>query len=299
MYGGNTPRIGNMRSSGKFLPTPPYGLLSSFSPSGTPDNSPAIHRGLNVPKLHQVPQGRPNVAVGVTPIPHLKFQISNVRTLPAAPGGQPAQTARPVVVVADVTACCPSSRRTPAPGRGNGKTPANEDMYPLLTGHCFRLFSSGNTLVPDAVTSSSGLPARTSNLGLYFVVACEANAWPLPRSPFIVFPSLRDRGIFTCPRQPQISSRPYFPAGFGVLAGRAWPTMKDDNTYRNPWDSAAGQQQLAEKLLRLGWREGDLDRLAKGDAGKVAAAVRLCAETVMPVTLTKGRFKRRLEKFQT
>jgi hypothetical protein len=47
--------------------------------------------------------------------------------------------------------------------------------------------------------------------------------------------------------------------------------------------TARAERIVAEELRRLGWQEGDLGRLAKGDAGKVAVAVRLRAETVMPV----------------
>ncbi len=46
---------------------------------------------------------------------------------------------------------------------------------------------------------------------------------------------------------------------------------------------ARAERIVAEELQRLGWREADLAWLAKGDAGKVAAAVRLRAETVLPV----------------
>ena len=46
---------------------------------------------------------------------------------------------------------------------------------------------------------------------------------------------------------------------------------------------ARAERIVAEELQRLGWQAGDLGRHAKGDAGKVAAAVRLRAETVMPV----------------
>ena len=94
---------------------------------------------------------------------------------------------------------------------------------------------------------------------------------------------------------------------------RRWPWLRVDRLlgeYGIPRDSAAGRRQLATALearraeaagtdyqglrrgwclgdaafkRRLGWQEGDLGRLAKGDAGKVAVAVRLRAETVMPV----------------
>ena len=37
---------------------------------------------------------------------------------------------------------------------------------------------------------------------------------------------------------------------------------------------ARAERIVAEELQRLGWREADLARLANGDAGKVAAAVR-------------------------
>ncbi len=37
---------------------------------------------------------------------------------------------------------------------------------------------------------------------------------------------------------------------------------------------ARAERIVAEELQRLGWQEADLARLAKGDAGKVAAAVR-------------------------
>ena len=47
--------------------------------------------------------------------------------------------------------------------------------------------------------------------------------------------------------------------------------------------AARAERIVAEELQRLGWQEADLSRHAKGDAGKVAVAVRLRAETVMPV----------------
>ena len=46
---------------------------------------------------------------------------------------------------------------------------------------------------------------------------------------------------------------------------------------------ARAERMVVEELQRLGWQEADLGRLAKGDAAKVALAVRLRAETVMPV----------------
>ena len=47
--------------------------------------------------------------------------------------------------------------------------------------------------------------------------------------------------------------------------------------------AARAERIVAEELQRLGWREADLGGLAKGDAGKVAVAIRLRAGTVMPV----------------
>jgi len=47
--------------------------------------------------------------------------------------------------------------------------------------------------------------------------------------------------------------------------------------------TARAERMVVEELQRLGWQEADLGRLAKGDAAKVALAVRLRAETVMPV----------------
>lgn len=40
---------------------------------------------------------------------------------------------------------------------------------------------------------------------------------------------------------------------------------------------------MVEELKRRGWREEDLGRRAKGDAGKVALAARLRVETVVTV----------------
>jgi hypothetical protein len=54
---------------------------------------------------------------------------------------------------------------------------------------------------------------------------------------------------------------------------------------------ARAERIVAEKLRRLGWREADLGRRAKGDAGKVALAARLRAETVMPVKWIAERLR--------
>ena len=52
---------------------------------------------------------------------------------------------------------------------------------------------------------------------------------------------------------------------------------------REETGAVRAERIVAEELQRLGWQEADLSRHAKGDAGKVAVAVRLRAETVMPV----------------
>jgi hypothetical protein len=54
---------------------------------------------------------------------------------------------------------------------------------------------------------------------------------------------------------------------------------------------ARAERIVAEELRRLGWREADLGRRAKGDAGKVALAARLRAETVMPVKWIAERLR--------
>ena len=55
--------------------------------------------------------------------------------------------------------------------------------------------------------------------------------------------------------------------------------------------AARAERMVAEEMRRLGWREADLGRRAKGDAAKVALAVRLRAETVMTVKWIAERLR--------
>ena len=48
---------------------------------------------------------------------------------------------------------------------------------------------------------------------------------------------------------------------------------------------------VREELRRLRWAEEDLGRVAKGDAAKVALALRLRSETVMTVQWIAGRLQ--------
>jgi REP element-mobilizing transposase RayT len=60
---------------------------------------------------------------------------------------------------------------------------------------------------------------------------------------------------------------------------------------RQERNEAQAEGLVAAELQRLGWREADLGRRAKGDAAKVALAVRLRAETTMTVKWIADRLQ--------